>query len=179
MSLEATLEDIARRRAGFKDRRAKIDEELAARRAALLADEVAQINDLIAKARAQGATLGDLKRAYGTKDHRTITTIVNAHEAEIRYWKDELLSGKHGSWFTITPINDPDEALDAVLINDVVFQIMDLQGGGIMLATEVSRWNEDFTVENKTVGEFDGKTEDDDERIREIGDAWRKLNESR
>lgn len=172
-NLETTLDDIARRRAGFKDRRAKIDEELAARRAALLADELAQINDLIAKARAQGATLGDLKRAYGTKDHRTITSIVNSHAAEIAYWKDALTTGQYGQWFTITSATE-DDIYDTVLIHDVVFSITEIENG-IMLLTEQDRWNEDFTVENATVRDFDGKTEDEDERVAEIGDAWRKL----
>ncbi len=169
MSLENTLEEINRRRLGFKDRRQKIDEELAARRAALLADEVAQINDLIAKARAQGATFGDLKRAYGTKDHRTITNIVNTHSAEIAYWKDALTSGQHGDWFTLN--DDGSE----VTINDVVFEILEVEGG-ILLSSQTPRWNDDYTIENKVVGEFDGKTEDEDARIREVGEAYRKYN---
>lgn len=171
MSLEQTLDEIERRRAGFKDRRDKIDEELAARRAALLADEVSQINDLIAKARAQGATLGQIKRAYGTKDHRTITTIVNAYGAEIEYWKSALTSGKYGSWFTMS-----DDGA-TVTINDVLFRIIPVEDG-IILDTDVSPWNDDFTVPNKTVGEFDGKTQDDDDRIGEILEAHRKLTQS-
>lgn len=166
MSMQDTLDELERRRLGFKDRRDKIDEELAARRAALLAEETSQINDLIAKARAQGASLGAIKRAYGTKDHRTITTIVAEHSAEIEYWRDAILSGKHGSWFSIED--------NKVTIKDVVFEILKLDDGSIMLSTDTPRWNDDFTVENEIVRDFDGKSEEDEPRVAEIGEAFRK-----
>lgn len=166
-ALESTLEDISRRRAGFKDRRDAIDEELKARRAALLAEEQNQIEDLMAKARAQGATLGDLKRAYGTKDHRTVTTIVDARQAEVKYWQEAFRSGEaQGQWFVITD--------DTVLIDDVVFELITMEGGTIMLSTETPQWNDDFTVENKIVKEYDAKTEHEHDGVREIAEAYRK-----
>lgn len=172
MALEQTLEELERRRLGFKDRRDKIDEELAARRQTLLAEEISQINDLIAKARVEGGTLGQIKRAYGTKDHRTITTIIENSKSAIEYWTDAFASGKYGSWFEIV-----DEGT-AVVIDSVRFEIIPLAGDNIMLNTDEPRWNADFTVENHTVKEFDAETESDNERVAEIAQAYRAYGNS-
>lgn len=172
MTLEDTLSELERRRLGFKDRAAKIKEEMRQRELALLADERAQIEDLIAKAMASGATLGQVKRAYGTKDHRTIRDIVAKREAEIQYWRDELAKPTNGEWFTIAGI-DVETGRHVVFIDSVTFDVVPLDNGGIMLSTDTPQWNEDFTVENETVREFDGKTEEESERVREIADAIR------
>lgn len=173
MTVEQTLQELERRRLGFKDRRDKIDEELAARRATMLAEEISQINDLIAKARAEGATLGAIKRAYGTKDHRTITSIVDSHQAEIKYWQDAIASGQHGTWFSL--VDDG----TAVIIESVRFEIVLIDDGkSIMLNTDVPRWNEDFTVENETVKEFDAQLETENERVAEIAEAYRSYEAS-
>lgn len=164
MTLEDTLGELARRRAGFKDRALKIKEELRIRELALLAEERTQIEDLIAKAIASGATLGDVKRAYGTKDHRTITNIVAARQAEIAYWRDHFSNPANGDWFTITGDGH-------VIISDVLFEVTPLEHGDMMLITTEPQWNEDFTVENETVKEFDGKTQADNPRIGEIVEA--------
>ena len=171
MALEDTLNELERRRAGFKDRQAKIDEELKARRAAMLADEVNAIEDLIAKAIAENATLGQIKRKYGTKDHRTITTIVARRQGEIQYWRDAIALGEVGKeeWFTIQNGRGGNYV---VSIEDVMFDIHILEDGTIMLSTETPQWNEDFTVENETVREYDGKTEEDNPRIAEISEAF-------
>lgn len=168
MALEDTLSEIEVRRLGFKDRRDKIDEELKARRAAMLAEEQLQIENLVAKARAQGATLGDIKRAYGTKDHRTVTAIVNNRQAEIKYWQDTIRAGaEEGAWFTLLDN-------DQVLIGEVVFDTVEMEGEGLMLVTETPQWNDDWTIENTTVKEYDGKTESEHDGIGQIAEAIRK-----
>lgn len=164
MTLEDTLGELTRRREGFKDRAAKIKEELRIREQALLAEERTQIEDLIAKAIASGATLGDVKRAYGTKDHRTITTIVANRQAEIAYWRDHFANPANGDWFTITGDGH-------VLIGEVLFEVTPLDGGDIMLITTEPQWNDDYTIENETVREYDGKTQADNPRIGEIAEA--------
>lgn len=167
--LEETLKELEVRRLGYKDRREKIEEELRARRISLLAEEQAQIEDLIAKAYASGATLGQIKKAYGTKDHRTITTIVANRAAEIKYWREALSDPTGGAWFTIMDDGQ-------ILIRDVVFEATPLDDGKVMLITTEPKWNDDYTIENETVREFDGKTEEDDERISEIAEALRNRN---
>lgn len=162
--LEDTLSELTRRRQGFKDRAARIKEELRIREQALLAEERAQIEDLIAKAIASGATLGDVKRAYGTKDHRTITTIVANRQAEIKYWQDHLANPANGDWFTVTSDGN-------VVIGEILFEVKALDDGDIMLITTEPQWNDDYTIENETVREYDGKTQTDNPRIGEIAEA--------
>lgn len=165
--LEETLATLESRRLGYKERRARIEEELRQRRIAMLAEEQGQIENLVAKAVAEGATLGQIKRAYKTKDHRTITTMVAENEAAIRYWREFLAAPENGDWFTI--VDD-----DNVLIGEVTFRLVTMETGEIMLTTETPQWNEDFTIENETVRDFDGKTEDESDRVREIADALRE-----
>lgn len=165
--LEETLKELEVRRLGYKDRREKIEEELRARRISLLAEEQAQIEDLIAKAYASGATLGQIKKAYGTKDHRTITTIVANRATEIKYWRQALAESEAEAWFSIGP--------DGITISGVLFDYTILDDMKFMLFTGEPQWNDDFTIENETVRDFDGKTEDEDPRVAEIAEAVRKL----
>lgn len=165
--LEETLKELEAARLGYRSRREKIEEELRARRIAMLAEEQLAIENFVAKAVAEGATLGQIKRAYGTKDHRTITNIVENREAEIRYWREFAANPENGEWFTIGP--------DGITISGVLFDYTILDDEKFMLVTGEPQWNDDFTIENETVRDFDGKTEDEDPRVAEIAEAVRKL----
>lgn len=162
--LEETLKELEAARLGYRSRREKIEEELRARRVAMLAEEQLAIENFVAKAVAEGATLGQIKRAYGTKDHRTITNIVENREAEIRYWREFAANPENGEWFTLLEDGQ-------VLIGEVLFAVTSLDDGRIMLMTDEPQWNDDFTIENETVRDFDGKTEGESRRIAEIAAA--------
>lgn len=167
--LEDTLADLERRRLGFKARQAQIDEELKERRRALLAEEVTTIEDTVARAIAEGATLGQIKKAYGTKDHRTVSEIVARRQAEIKYWQDTLANmaaARKSDWFVIDD--------DCVRIGEIRFDYQTMEDGKILLLTDVPQWNDDYTIENETVRDFDGKTEDESDRVREIAEAIRE-----
>lgn len=166
--LETTLAELELSRLGYKERRARIEQELRERRLSMLAEETDKIENLVARAVAEGATLGQIKKAYKTKDHRTITTIVNDRAAEIKYWREFNAKPENGNWFTIM-------ADGQILIGEVLFEASPVDDGKIMLITTHPQWNDDFTIENETVRDYDGKTEDESEHVREIAEAIRKL----
>lgn len=171
MTLEHTLEELAERRAAFAAHRAKVDEELRRKRVELLAAEQAAIEGIVVRAMAEGATLGQVKKAYNTKDHRTIATIVaaRAHEIDaVRKQKDEAKA--KDDWFTFE--------------DDTVLVVLDGHGtarytwteieGELMFTTDEPLWNDDFTIKNEAVALLDGKTEGESAEARHLAKQIRK-----
>jgi hypothetical protein len=171
MALEQTLEELTERRLAFKVRREQIEEELRQLRTDKLAAEQASIEGIIVRAMAQGATLGQIKRAYGTKDHRTISSIVAARAPEIQAVRDSLTTKKVKSadWFTF----DADEVIVTANGHKAVYEWTDVDGK-LMFITAEPRWNETATIENEAVALLDGKTEDDNDEARILAQEIRK-----
>lgn len=170
MALENTLEALAERRLAFKSYRESVEEELRKLRIEKLAAEQASIEHLVVKAMAEGATLGQVKRAYGTKDHRTIATIVTARAAEIEALQNAKREEKvKTGWFKVVD--------DLILVERedgaARFTWTEVDDK-IMFTTEEPLWNEDYTVRNEAVALLDGKTEDDSDEARILAKAIRK-----
>ena len=172
MALENTLEELAERRLAFKSYREGVEEELRKLRIEKLAAEQASIEHIIVKAMAEGATLGQIKRAYGTKDHRTIANIVTARAAEIEALQNAKREEKAATdWFQIGSLTG------LILVKSGKHQAYYSWAevdGKIMFTTEEPLWNEDFTVRNEAVGLLDGKTEDDNEEAGVLAKAIRQ-----
>ena len=170
MALENTLEELAERRLAFKSYREGVEEELRKLRIEKLAAEQASIEHIIVRAMAEGATLGQIKRAYGTKDHRTIANIVAARAMEIKALANARREEKAKTdWFKLSD--------DLVLVERedgaARFTWAEVDDK-IMFTTEEPLWNEDFTVRNEAVALLDGKTEDDNEEAGILAKAIRQ-----
>lgn len=128
------------------------------------------INFLILVAYAAGASMGEIKRAYGTKDHRTVSAVIQAGSADIAQMRKAAESDEeYTDWFTITG--------DTVEVRasgeSVLFRITEMEEGEIMLSTDIPRWNDDYTVENPIVAEFDGVLSDESTRVATIAEAYK------
>lgn len=170
MGLENTLEELAERRIAFKTFRETVDAELRKLRVERLSAEQASIEHIVVKAMAEGATLGQIKRAYGTKDHRTIASIVEsrAHEIEaIQKAKQEQKAST--DWFQL----DDEEAYVTVGNSQAYFTWAEVDGA-LMFLTETPLWNHDNTIKNEAVALLDGKTETDNDEARILAKEIRK-----
>lgn len=168
MALEDTLQELAEGRAAYKTRRARIDEELRTLRAEKLAAEQAAIEQIIVRAMAEGATLGQIKRAYGTKDHRTISDIVTSRADEIQAVRDAREAKRKATedWFKIRE----DNILVTINGHEAFFTYTNVDDV-IMFTTDTPLWNEDFSIKNEAVAILDGKTETDSEEARVLARA--------
>src|SRR5690606_25442522 len=151
----------------------KVEEELRLLRIERLGAEQAGIEHLVAKASAEGATLGQIKRAYGTKDHRTISNIVTTRAAEIEALRKSMRENKRAEkqWFQL---DTADRVLVTVGRDSAYYDDTEIDGE-FMFSTDVPLWNEDYTIKNEAVALLDGKTESESDEAAEIGRAIRSL----
>lgn len=169
MTLQETLDQLSERRLAFKAYQQQVEEELRALRLEKLGAEKASIEYLVAKAAAEGATTGQIKRAYGTKDHRTIADILGARAKEIEAIRTAAEEAKRGpEWFQL------DSEFVRVFLGEhsAMFQWHDVEGE-LMFTTEEPLWNEDFTIKNEAVALLDGKLESESEAAAEVASAIR------
>lgn len=171
MALEGTLQQLAERRLSFKAYRETIEEELRQLRLQKLAAEQASIDHLVAKAMAEGATLGQVKRAYGTKDHRTIANIVASRAAEIEAIRQSRITAKAKTddWFQL----DEAEAYVTIGEHRAYFTWSEVDGE-YMFTTDAPLWNDDYTIKNEAVALLDGKTESESEEAAILAAAIRE-----
>ena len=157
MALEEALQELAERRMAFRAYREQVEEELRQLRGEKLAAEQANIEHLVAKAAAEGGTTGQIKRAYGTKDHRTVADILARRASEIKALRNaEIEKQNDTSWFNFTD----DGVLARIGGSEALFTYVYVDDE-MMLTTETPLWNDDFTQRNEAVALLDGKTEDD------------------
>ena len=169
MALEEILSELADRRAAFKVYREKVEEELRLKRIEMLGAEQASIEHIIVRAVANGATIGQIKKAYGTKDHRTIASIVTARSSEIEAVRKAAVEKKPATdWFTL----DGDRALVELPTGAATFTWSEVDGL-FMFTTDEPLWNDDFTIRNEAVALLDGKTEADTEQAAQLARAIR------
>lgn len=171
--LEDTLAELATRRAAFKEFVDSVDEDLARQREERLASEKAAIRSLILTAVAQDASLGQVKRAYGTKDHRTIADVVKGGMAEI----DAIR--KQGT----AEVTDMPEWVHALTSHEAVVVVdgdsatygwSAMGDGALLFSTEAPLWDETYTHKNEAVSLLDGKTENDSAEARVLAKFIRK-----
>lgn len=171
MTLEDTLEELAERRLAFKTYRSTVEEDLRKLRAEKLAAEQSSIEHIIVKAMAQGATLGQVKRAYGTKDHRTISAIVEARSSEIKTVREAAKNerARKTDWFTL----GEDQAEVTIGTDIAVFTWAEVDGE-LMFSTDEPLWAEGWTTRNEAVALLDGKTESSSEEATVLANEIRK-----
>ena len=172
MTLETKLAELAERRERFKEFRDSVDADLARQRVERLAAENAAIDQLVIECAAEHATLGQIKRAYGTKDHRTISDKVTSHAAEIAAIRTQAVQKMKNQpdWFRIDGDTVRVEREDGA----ATFTWTTLEDGQFLFSTDEPRWDDTFTTENKAVTLLDGKTETDNADARILGKFIRK-----
>lgn len=169
MALEEILSELEDRRAAFKVYREKVEEELRLKRIEMLGAEQASIEHIIVRAMANGATIGQVKKAYGTKDHRTIATIVTARADEIEAVRRAAVEKKPApNWFELY-----DGHATVTVGNDSADFEWSEVDGDIMFFSGTPLWNDDFTIRNEAVALLDGKTETDTEEAAQLASAIR------
>lgn len=176
MSLEQTLAALAERRAAYQIFQAQVDEDLRNERARRLGDERAAIDHLVFKASAEGATMGQIKRAYNTKDHRTISDKIKAHTAEIDAIRKAAIQRVKDmpEWLEI---HDSESFTVTIGEFKTGYSVTSMQDGTLMFGTGDPLWNDDYTIKNEAVDLLDGKTEADGEEAAIVGKFLRKYNQ--
>ena len=174
MALEATLAELEERRSAFRHFRSQVDEDLRRLRIERLAAEQQAIDHLVFKAAAEGASLGAIKRAYGTKDHRTISDLVRDHSAEIEALKKAAVDAVSNppEWLSVF---DPTGFNVTLGEHMASFAASTMEDGLFLYTTANPLWNEDFTIKNEAVALLDGKTENDSEEARIVAKFLRQL----
>lgn len=171
MTLEETLKELKTGRLAYRARRALIDEEVRQLRASKLAAAQEAIEHIVVKAVAEGATLGQIKKAYGTKDHRTISDIVTNRSAEIEAIREARAAESRAQkdWFDLG-----EDAVRVTLDGHEASFGWAIVDDEVMFITDTPAWNDDFTIKNEAVALLDGKTESTSEEARQIGELIRK-----
>lgn len=173
VTLEATLAELEERRAKYRDFRDAVDEDLRRQRIQRLGEESAAIEDLIIKAASEGATLGQIKRAYGTKDHRTVADPVERRKAEIELLRAARIEAIKAppKWFEFHVEGE----VKVTREGDVaLFTWAELEDGELLFTTEDRLWNDDYTIKNEAVALLDGKTTSECDEARTLTKFIRK-----
>jgi hypothetical protein len=159
MSVEDTLAQLQQRRAQFVPFREAVDADLERQRVERLATEKNAIRTLVLKAFAEGASMGQIKRAYNTTDHRTISDIIKSGAAEVAAIQQAEVSGveTQPEWFTL----DGDSVHVTFGGDSAVYEWTEMEDGKFLFTTDAPLWNDEFTQKNKAVEYLDGKTESD------------------
>lgn len=124
------LDELTRARASFKAYVDWVDADLAQERERRIVKRQDEIWALVAQAFAAGATKADLKRAYGSKDHKTIVTILESRKGQIEaiqeqakveapvapHWFEVTDGGLYvtieDDWYSVIPLEDGEYLLD-------------------------------------------------------------------
>ena len=124
---ERSLRALTEARQQFKSFAAAVDADLALERTKRLAAEHGRIRSFIIDAHLGGASIADLKRAYGTKDYRTIRAVLDSAVAEIAERERIATEKKSDKFFWI------EGKITIVESNDMVFDVIELEDGEYML----------------------------------------------
>lgn len=170
MGLQETLDALTERRLAYRAYQAQVDEEMRRVRNEKLGAERASIEHLVAKAAAEGGTTGQIKRAYGTKDHRTVADILKNRAGEIAaIRKSAEESSRMTDWFKI----EGDTVVVTVGEHQAVFTWSEVEDE-LMFVTDTPQWDDTFTTKNGAVALLDGKLESESEQAEQVAAAIRR-----
>lgn len=157
-SMEDALAAITEARASYKDYVAQVEEDLKRERQVRLAKAQGTIIHRVAEAYALGANIADLKRAYGTKDYRTIRDILDAYHADLEdATVREQVAHEVFDWFTIETL--PTLTTDGFVRaeDSTEYNVFYLDDGKDLMAVSVTG------IDTKAIdGEVESSTENPD-----------------
>jgi hypothetical protein len=122
------LAELQHARTTYKDFLAAVDADLAAEKQKRLATRQGEILHLVAEAFANGANINQIKRAYGTKDYKTIRSIIDSMGAEVKALEAEVKYETKPTW-TLQQRGDT-LFVDA---GTSTYQVVDLEGHEYLL----------------------------------------------
>ena len=161
MTAEETLAELQRRRADFVPFREAVEADLDRQREERLAAERHAIRSLVLKAFAEGASMGKIKRAYKTTDHRTISDMIKSGAAEVAAIQQAEVATvtTQPEWFEIDPSGS--HAMVTFGGDTAQYTWTHMEDGALLFTTDEPLWDAEFTQKNKAVEYLDGKTEHD------------------
>lgn len=173
MTKQNVLEELSSRRERFTAFRTQVDEDLRRLRVERLATETSAIRQLVLSAYANGATVGEIKRAYKTKDHRTITDIINGGTAEIEQLRKELAAVEAGipGMLWIEGANAFSYEHEG---HTAIFEWYSTEEGEIVFTTDTPLWDDNYENKNLAVEVLSGKTESESDLAGTIARAVRE-----
>lgn len=173
MTKENALAELGNRRERFTAFRTQVDEDLRRLRVERLASEQSAIRQLVLEAYASGATVGEIKRAYGTKDHRTITDIINGGTAEIEQIRKELAAVEAGipGMLWVEGANSFSYEHEG---HTAVFEWYTTEDGEMVFTTDTPLWDSNYEIKNAAVEVLSGKTENESDLAAKIARAVRE-----
>lgn len=172
MTKQNTLEQLSERREMFTAFRTQVDEDLRRQRVERLATEQSGIRALVLEAYAKGASVGEIKRHYGTKDHRTITDIIKSGTAEIEQFRRHLAEVEAGipGMLWVEGANSFTFEVDG---DTAVFDWYSTEDGEMVFTTDTPLWDEAYENKNAAVEALSGKTESESDLAGKIAAAVR------
>jgi hypothetical protein len=128
------LTALAELRGDYKDFLAAVDEDLARERQKRIASRQGDIINAVIQAYTLGASLAEIKRAYGTKDHNTIKKIVGGAQSQADFMKKESPKTKPDApWFEIKRAAAEAQADYSLYTGDAQYAVYTLEGGEFLL----------------------------------------------
>lgn len=173
MTKQNVLEELSSRRERFTAFRTQVDEDLRRLRVERLATETSAIRQLVLEAFASGATVGEIKRAYGTKDHRTITDIIHSGTAEIEQIRKDLAAVEAGvpGMLWIEGANAFSFEHDG---HTAIFEWYTTEDNELVFTTDTPLWDDNYEIKNLAVEVLSGKTESESDLAGSIARAVRE-----
>jgi hypothetical protein len=150
---EDILVELAEKREGYKTFVDSVDEDLKRERLRRIAVRQSEIRDLVIRAHLAGARTADIKRAYNTTDHRTITNILASAEEEIALRAQETEPVEAKALFQFI-----DDGVTIWEAGDMAtFNIETLEDGSVMLISRDDLYPNGYDHDqNKSVALWDG-----------------------
>lgn len=151
------LDALTEERERFKALQASIDEDLARQRFERLAEGRGKVNRKVLEAAAAGNSIAKIKRAYGTKDYKTIKTILDNGQAEL----DAILAGRADK----TGSSDSNDRIVVegaiVYVDGVAYDIIELDEDEYMLDVIDADASFDPSLDGEIVSEYSKGLEGD------------------
>lgn len=137
------LSALAEARADYRTFVQAVEDDLARERAERLSKRRNEVRDLVIDAASKGANVAELKRAYGTKDYRTIKSILDNAGDELLVRREQNVQAevKDRKWFEITNHGTID-VWDGEALANLVFERLD--DGSIMLLSNDELYPEGY-----------------------------------
>lgn len=124
-SREEALAELAEARASYRGFIESVDEDLRAERERRIAQRRAEIEGMVLRAYALESSIADIKRAWGTKDYRTIRNIIDSRSSELDALREELAQAAEPD-SSVTPwLTFPWK--DGLIVHGEFYRIIELQ----------------------------------------------------
>lgn len=158
---------LAEQREGYKAFVEAVERDLQLERAQRLATYRSEIEATVVQAYVSGARVADLKRAYDTKDHKTIRSILDKHAAQVALLTSGAATDEvPTNWFNY----DPQAMILSVILDgkDATFAVISMEDEEYLLDYQTG----DASLKSR----FDGAVLSRDDTAPEMVALWTEVN---